>query len=190
MCELTTAMAIGSTVMGIAQAQAQARRDAGMARYNAAVARNQATAVRQRAAIEEARRRDLTRRTLGRDAARFLTGGVAVEGSPLEVLGDTAAQGELDALTVRYGAVLDSQGAENRARLEDWHAQQAVRRGQQAVGTALLSAAFGGGDPSPTKKTASPKKPMPMTMTMPKPLPRTGYTAGIPGGHGRLVGGV
>ena len=184
MCELTTAMAIGSTVMEIAQAQAQARRDADMARYNAAVARNQASAIRQSASLEEARRRDLTRRTLGRDATRFLSGGVAITGSPVEVLGDRAAQGELDALSVRYGAVLDSQSAESRARLEDWRAEQAVRRGQRAVGTALLSGDSEGDDLSPFKKPAAPKKPKP------KPLPRTGYTAGIPGGHGRLVGGV
>ena len=142
MCELMTALQIiGTTAAGIARAQAEAQNDAGWARYNAAVARNQATATRQRAAVEEARRRDQLRGTLGREATRFLTGGVAIDGSPLEVLGDTAAQGELDALTVRYGGVLDSQGAETRARLEDWRARQAVRRGRRAVGTALLSGA-------------------------------------------------
>src|SRR5262245_1420631 len=76
--------------------QGQATRRA--ADYNAAVAQQNAVTARNNAAVDEQRQRMLARQTLGRARANYAASGVTMEGSPEDVLAESATQAEWDAL--------------------------------------------------------------------------------------------
>lgn len=107
-----------STIMGVvgqvgrqnAQAQA-ASANAAQARYQAQVAaqnqelmRLQAAEATQRGQVAEENRRRLTGQQIGQQQAGLAAQGTDLEGSPTDILGDTAAAGEVEALTMRSQA--------------------------------------------------------------------------------------
>jgi hypothetical protein len=130
MCELTAALMMGvsgaRTVLGAAQQAQQAQLEAAQqshrawqasyqTAYQAAQARNAAAAseynaqdAERRGAVEEERQRAKTSLLLGSQQARFAAQGSDLEGSPLDILGDTAALGEQDALATRYQAAREA----------------------------------------------------------------------------------
>ncbi len=81
------------------------------------------------------KRRDV-RRLLGLGRANIGGSGLQVEGSPLEVLADNAAEGELDALTAK--SIKDREAADLRSQ-----ASGAIFSGFIGAGSALLEPAFG-----------------------------------------------
>lgn len=115
MCEPTTlaALSLAATAAGtgmsaigsMQQSQAQAQ----AARYQAAVAENaqtlanwQAKDAEKRGRIAEDQRRTKTRLQIGAQRAALASMGADInEGSNLDIIGDTAAVGEQDALTIR-----------------------------------------------------------------------------------------
>lgn len=112
MCELTTMLMIGSTVMGAAgavqqgkAANASAKYNAQVADMNAKIAERQARDAVQRGAMEEQQQRMKTSQIIGKQKAAMAANGVDLTfGSPLDTLVDTATMGELDALTIRSNA--------------------------------------------------------------------------------------
>lgn len=107
-----------STIMGVvgqvgqqnAQAQA-ASLNAAQARFRAQVAAQNQTLMEQKASdatqggrTAEESRRHLTARQVGQQQARLAAQGTDLEGSPSDILGDTAAAGEVEALAVRSQA--------------------------------------------------------------------------------------
>lgn len=134
MCEPTTIISIGSTVLGTAMqmaAQSQAASaQAAQANYQAQVAENNritaerlAADAEERGEIEVRRHRQQVEQLKGRQVAALAASGVDVaSGSPLDVLADTAALGAQDELTIR----------DNAAR-EAWrHRVEASNQGAQA----------------------------------------------------------
>ena len=95
----------------------------------------QQQADQQRALGEEeaARSRRDTLRILGQNRANIGGSGLALEGSPLEVLADTAAEGELDALTLIFERGVGAVDLERRA-------SSARTKGFVSAGTSLLGA--------------------------------------------------
>jgi hypothetical protein len=100
MCDpvsISAGIAIAGAVVGtIGQVQQQA--------YQAKAASYAADAAQNQAAAEEARQRDRARRVLGSQLAAY--GGAGIDpnsGTALDVAADSAAQVELDALTIRHG---------------------------------------------------------------------------------------
>lgn len=83
--------AVDSLVGGLQQAS--------NAKYNAKVAKANAAQAEAEAAEEARRKRDLTMRLIGTKRAAAGAMGLDLDGSFLESLTDSAAQGELDALT-------------------------------------------------------------------------------------------
>jgi len=78
---------------------------------NAQLAEYEAEDARRRGEDQENRVRQELSRTEGRQRAAFAASGVVVDqGSPLDVLEDTAVQGEQDALTVRHNAAQEAWG--------------------------------------------------------------------------------
>lgn len=107
---------------------AQARNAAAVSEYNARDAE-------RRGAVEEERQRRKTSLLLGTQQARLAAtvwgrGGSDLLGSPLDLLGDTAAFGEEDALATRYQAARDAWNyriqAANQASQADFHANSAI----------------------------------------------------------------
>ena len=105
----TGTAAVGQYQQGQAQKQA--------AEFNAAIARNQAIAARQKAAFDAKRQRSATADLLARQRAAIAKAGVALEGTPLELLEATAEAGELDAQTIIYGGELQSAGFRSQSEL-------------------------------------------------------------------------
>jgi len=116
-----TALSTGMGVMGqISQQNAQAQAASAaqaQAVYQSQVARQNQKLMDQRAAdakrhgqVAEENRRRLMHQQLGQQAARLAAQGTDLEGSPLDILGDTRAAGELEGLTIRANAARESYG--------------------------------------------------------------------------------
>ncbi len=105
------------TVMQIGGQQQQAQSNQGLYAYQAAVARNNQTQANNlavdaetRGNAEELRQRRKTALIMGTQQAALAAQGTDLEGSPTDILGDTAATGELDALTIRSNAAREAWG--------------------------------------------------------------------------------
>lgn len=155
-----TAVSTAAGVMGQigqqnAQAQAasanaaQARYQSQVAAQNQALMERQAADATQRGQVAEENRRRLTAQQIGQQTAGLAAQGVDLEGSPIDILGDTAAAGELDALTLRsnaareaYGYRIQGQGYGNQAILENTQAANSTYTPNYlGAGASLLSGA-------------------------------------------------
>ena len=97
--------------------------------YNADVAE-------QKAAYEEGQSRLRWKRLMGQQLALYAKAGVDISsGSPLLVMSQQAAEGELEALNIRYSG-------ENVANIERWYGKKAKRAGEIGAWSTLLT---GGG---------------------------------------------
>ena len=124
---VATIASIGGTVMSAMGAAQQADAQAQSAAYNAQMARNEAQA-------EEARRRREAARQMGEMRTGIAKSGVAMEGTPLMVLAQSAEEAEIDALTARWQGKTSSD-------LYTAQAKSAKAAIPYAVGSSLLSGA-------------------------------------------------
>jgi hypothetical protein len=108
---VSAASSVAGGVASITQSRAQAKAIQQAGDYNARAAEIE-TAV-----TEERLRRD-QRRQLSRLRASIAGRGVTVEGSPLEILADSAAEAEEDALLVRYMGTIRAQQTRYGAQTE------------------------------------------------------------------------
>ena len=169
----TAVQAVGALSQANAQASAQS--------YNAAALQQQARDTELAAAENERRFREDMRRVQGSQSAAIGASGVAREGSPLEVLEDSAASMELDALTIRHQGLLDSRYLSQQAAFERDAAKRTRKSGLFNAGGILIGGAMnygqsliGGGGKAFTGGLTS-----------------TGYTSGMMNYNtGRMVGGV
>lgn len=136
----TAIQAVGTafSVMG-ALSQGQQARQAG--EYNAAVARNNALAAKQQADANAAAQQRKARLQLGSMRAGYGASGVGLEGSPLDVIEQSAAMAELDRQNILYGGTLRSQGYESTAGLELMRGENAVTSSYFNAGSTLLMGA-------------------------------------------------
>lgn len=158
------------TVMQIGGQQQQAQSNQGLYAYQAAVARNNQTQANtlavdseNRGKAEEDRQRRKTALIMGTQQAALAAQGTDLEGSPTSILGDTAAAGELDALTIRSNMVREAwsfwtKGVEFGNEVALANAQQA-NSGLSAlgVGASLIAGAGAVSDKWYRYRTASPK---------------------------------
>jgi hypothetical protein len=145
-------MAAGTMMQAFGQVQAgKAAQQAGD--FNAGVDRNQAVAARGRAAFEARKQRDMTRKLLATQRAKFGVAGVGFEGSPLLVMEETAKEAELDARAIEYGGEMEAVGLESRALLSEWEGRTAKKAARTQAFTSLLGGAskmmgaYGAGTP-------------------------------------------
>lgn len=148
-----------SAVGAIQQGQAAKQ----TANYNAALAdRNAVIATQQSAAHEEAQRK-LDRRRMGAMRAGYSASGVTPDGSPLDVLGDSIAEAELNALNIRYEGQLAAQGYTESAGVSRRQGKQAEAAGYFNAGSALLTGGakakdlYDRANPKPTPGGSGPK---------------------------------
>ncbi len=116
------ALTAASTVAGIAGQAQQAGAQQAQAGYQAAVMRNNALTAEalarnaeKRGAVAEQAQRNKTAQMLGRQTAVLAGQGTDFSGSVLDILGDTAAAGEQDALTAKYNSAFEAWGHRNKA---------------------------------------------------------------------------
>lgn len=151
MCEPTT-IALAATALGTAATaygqyqQGQAAKSAG--NYQAAVMRNNAIAAEQAAQDAEARGKEAaaqqqlkTRQIQGRQLAVLAGNGVDVgKGSSLNLLGDTAASGELDAATLLNNSQREAAYYRNQGMNFSADATLAQAKGDSAAQAGLIGA--------------------------------------------------
>jgi hypothetical protein len=149
--------AVGSTVLQAAGSiqQGQAARSA--ANYNAQVAENNAAAARAQAAENARRQRVMNKKALGSIRAGYGASGVTLEGSPLDVLEESAMNAELDALSIEHAGLVRALGFQNDAALERFGGRNASRAGYMGAAAALL----GGGARIASMSIASDPAPKP-----------------------------
>lgn len=135
------AMAAAAAISAIsAIKQGQAAKAA--AKYNAQIAEQNADLARQEAADQAVQQRRENYLRLGAiRAAQGHSGGTGDSGSVLDVLGDAAAQGELERQDIVYRGELKARGFTNTATLEEFSGRNAQTAGYLKAGSALLSGA-------------------------------------------------
>lgn len=117
--------------------QGQAARSA--ADYNAAIAEQNAQAIRQQSEIQTKQiERENFLRLGSIRAAQGKAGGDTGQGSVLDVIGDAAAQGELDKQNSIYRAELQARGYQNTAALDTFSGRSAQTAGFMKAGSELL----------------------------------------------------
>lgn len=132
-------MFAGAAISAMGQLQsAQAAKRAG--RTNRWLGERNAAIARDQTAAEITRQRREARRVQGATRAAYGASGVTMEGSPLDVLEDSASQAELDALTLQYRGELRARGYEEAGARAQLEGDQQARAGRmQAIGS-LVSA--------------------------------------------------
>ncbi|TIW56677.1 MAG: hypothetical protein E5V54_11190 [Mesorhizobium sp.] len=116
MCDLSTILTLGSTLLGAAGAVQSAQATASANNYNAKVQDMNARLSERRAKdaidrgqLEEQKKRQQASQIEGQQRAAMAANGVDLTfGSPLDTLVDTATMGELDALTIRTNATREA----------------------------------------------------------------------------------
>lgn len=146
------AIAIGGAVLGtvvgavgqIQEGQAlkeQAAYQAAVARNNQILAERAAQDALDRGKIEEQRQRSATKQLQGRQRAVLAANGVVVDvGSALDITSDTAAIGELDALTIRSNAEREALGFRTQGMNFQAEADLAKAKGEAASQAGYMGA--------------------------------------------------
>lgn len=131
---ISTVGTIVSTVGALSQGFASA--DASS--YNAKLAQQNAVASRQQAAAS-ARTADIeARKRLGAIEANVGASGVSMEGSPLDILQESARAAEMDRLNILYGGEVRARGYENTATLDRFKGDAAETAGYLSAGRELM----------------------------------------------------
>jgi len=142
----TGVSALGAIQQGQAQSQA-AKYQAGVDRNNTILAQRAAKDAIERGAEAEATQRRKNTVLLARQRAAVASSGIELgTGSPLDILGDTAQFGELDAQTIRSNAEREAMGDRAKASnfqasagLNDMKASSASTAGFIGGASSLLS---------------------------------------------------
>jgi len=131
-------MAVGtvvSAVGAISSAQHQASTD----KYNAAVNERNAAASLQQAQATAQIQQEQARKALGQTTAAYGASGVAMEGTPLDVLANSASMAERDRQNIIYKGKLQAAGYQDQAQLDRYSATNALNEGWGKASGILLS---------------------------------------------------
>ena len=139
--------AVSSIAQGSAQSAAL-KSQSNAARYNQSVAEMNANAIRQSGAYQEQMQRDKNRRLIGAQKVGYGKAGVTMEGTPLEVMADTASEQEQDIIANRYNTNIAAWRAESQAGQFGFEASRdtamagtSTTAGYLGAGTTLLTGA-------------------------------------------------
>lgn len=124
--------AAGTLYSGISQAQAS--------RAQAAQASRQAQIERDRGLFESQRERERHRRIAGQQRAGFLASGVALEGSPTDVIIDSGQENQIDIEAIKYGARIREDNLRFSAQVARRNASQSLAGGVIGALSPLIGA--------------------------------------------------
>jgi len=115
---------IGSAIEGNAAALG-GEFDYRVGKYNEALDLQNAQLELEQAAVDEDRSRRLSYKALSSIKAGYGASGVTMEGSPLDVLEESATNAELDALLIRHGGAVRAQRYRASAKLAKFEGRAA-----------------------------------------------------------------
>ena len=123
--------------------------------YNAKIASNNAAEARYQGQKAQELQDQQARQKMGLMVANYGSSGVSSDsGSPLDILGQSAAQAKLDNLNIGYNANLKASGYDNTAALD-------TAQGNNALTSGLLSAVGQGASGYAKYKSSQPGTPIP-----------------------------
>lgn len=115
---LGTALSLAGTAVSVLGAIGQGNIAQAVGDYNAQLAEQNEVLARKQAAEEERRFRISMAKQLGSLRSAYARAGVTMEGSPMDVLAESAYTAELDALTIREGGRAQASTLRSEANLE------------------------------------------------------------------------
>ena len=146
---LMVAGAVMSAVSSIQQGQAAKA----AAQHNADMMRMRAQASRQQAQFNAEQQQRQAHKQIGAMAAGYGASGITLEGSPLDVLEESASAAERDKQAILYRGELAAWGYGNEATLDEFSGANAQRAGYFGAASSILGGAGkamsmgGGGSP-------------------------------------------
>lgn len=136
-----TAAIVLAAVVSAAAAIHSGRQSAAAADTNARIMEAEAEQARTTAQYNADIHREKVRRALSAQRAMHGRTGFDTAGTPLAVFEDTAAQGELDALVIKYGGDITAAAKRSGSYLQRMQGQTAETLGYMKAGSTLLGAA-------------------------------------------------
>lgn len=132
-------VAIAGLALGVYGTIQQSQAIASSNYANAQIAEQNATLARDAAAAEARRHKLQTQGMLAHIRGQYAAGGVSLEGSPMDVLANSAANAELDNMLITYGGELKGRGLQDTASMDRSSARNATSAGYyNAAANALL----------------------------------------------------
>lgn len=170
-----TALSVKGQIDAQAAAGAQQAYMGQLARQRQQLAEQQARGAILRGQIAEQKQRDLTGQRIGTQTALLAAQGTDLEGSPTDILADTARAGEQDALTLRANAKHEAWGYQMEAAgfAADAALRESFEPSYLGAGASLLMGASAIADKWDRFKFTYPKA---GGAGDPLPGPGTGYT--------------
>lgn len=135
---------IAGGAMAAMGAMQQANAQAEASQYNAALSERNAIVTRGQTDADVAAFRQQTTLREGSLIAAYGAAGVTDEGSPLDVLGMSAANAKRDELMLQYKGDLASLGYRETATLNRMQGKQAIEGGNYQAASSLLTGMSGG----------------------------------------------
>lgn len=138
---------LGSIIGGIsgaASARSSAASQAAAYEYNAAVARNNAIAARNAASATADQTERQNKSRLGKLQTEIIKQGVAMEGTPLLIIDEEVAQGQLERKKDIYKGEVQAVNYTNQSNLNMMYADSARTAGENQASASLLGGIFGG----------------------------------------------
>lgn len=132
--------AAGGGAVSAASAIQQGQDAVAISRYNYNNDVNSANLAVQQGNEESRRSLVNSNKVIGQGEAAAGASGITTSGSALNVIGNSAAQGELNALTIQHQAALKAYGFANQAILEPFKQQIANTNAQMGAAGALIGA--------------------------------------------------
>ena len=134
-------VAVAGMVIQAAGQMKAANAQAAAGKYNAQLAERNATLARQTGEMQADQQRRQAEQVLGGMRANYAANGVALEGSPLELLAQSASNAEYDNQMIRYQAGLKAAGLQGEAALDRMGAKSAKEAGYISAAGTLMRAA-------------------------------------------------
>jgi hypothetical protein len=119
-------------------ARQQAKAQAQAAEYNAEIEQQQAAQAMSAAAYEANLVNQKSNRMLATARADYGAAGLAVEGSPLLTMSESAAQAEMDQAAIMYKGKMGAYAHQAQSNLDTWQAGVYKRAGNWAMASALV----------------------------------------------------
>lgn len=138
MCVMT-AMAAASTVISAVGAITDSQHAASADKYNASVAEQNSVAVQQQAESASLIQQEQAKKTIGTATANYGASGVTLDGSPMDVLANSASVAERDRQNIIYKGQLQAAGYQDQASLDRAAATNSLDQGYMKATGILIS---------------------------------------------------
>lgn len=135
---VAAALAVAGAAVGAVGAIQQGQAAEDLADFESDQARQEAQRAWAQAAADEQASRARARRFFATQQAAAAKSGLAPVGSPLEVFADSAAEAEINALSIRAGGAVEAARLQRQGEIRQFEGRQAKRASFFRAGATLL----------------------------------------------------